>query len=289
MKIKYKVFSVIAVLIAILIFGFSGIKPAESKIMTNVPPDISAKELRAVVIEDFETPSEWKTETTPKKNPDPKKDPVPVLELKFIDGGPADMKTERFSPDKKGMEKKKILGLHFKFKYAGYNSVHLIPPPEVQWDDPTRKIETYDSRSGKYVQEDAIQIPGQSRGISLWVHGRGDDYYLECWVKDWKGEVHILKFGSINFIGWKPLMVQIPPYIPQEVETYPQTKLLKIVRFVVRSTPDPMAQDTYIFLDQIKALTEIYEVNFDGQELDKAFKEGATPGAAPGTAPKGKQ
>ena len=286
MKIKYKVFSVTAVLMAIFFFGFPGIETANSKIITNVPPDISSKELRAVVIEDFETTSQWTIESVPKKNPDPKKDPVPALELKYIDGGPADLKTERWSADKKGMEKKKILGAHFRFKYTGYNSVHIIPPPEVQWDDPTRKIETYDSRLGKYVQENAIQIPGQSKGISLWIHGRGDDYYLECWVKDWHGEVHILKFGSINFVGWKPLMVEIPPYIPQEVETYPQTKLLKIVRFVIRSSPDALAQDTYIFLDQIKALTEVYEVAFDGQELDKAFKEGAAPAASSGSAPK---
>jgi hypothetical protein len=289
MNIKYKVFSVTAILIAILFFGLPGTETANAKILTNIPPDISAKELRAVVIEDFETPSEWTIESVPKKNPDPKKDPVPALELKYIDGGPADMKTERWAADKKGMEKKKILGVHFRFKYAGYNSVHIIPPAEVQWDDPTRKITTYDSRTGTYVQENAIQIPGQSRGISVWVHGRGDDYYLECWVKDWKGEVHILKFGSLNFVGWKPMIAQIPPYIPQEVETYPQTKLLKIVRFVVRSTPDAIAQDTYIFFDQVKALTEIYEVNFDGQELDKAFKEGTAPSAAPGAAPKGKQ
>jgi len=280
MKNKYKILS--AIIIAAVFAGFVGIKTADSKIITNVPPDISSKELRAIVIEDFETVVEWKVETTPKKNPDPKKDPVPALELKYVDGAPSDMKVERWTADKKGMEKKKVLGLHFRFKYPGYNRVDIIPPTEVQWDDPTKKVTTYDSSTGKYIQENAIQLPGQSRALSIWVHGRGDDYYLEAWAKDWKGEVHILRFGSINFVGWKPLIAKIPPYIPQEVETYPQTKLLKIVRFVLRATPDALVQDTYVFFDQLKVLTDVFEVNFDGQELDKAFnKEGGAPAATP--------
>ncbi|MFH0975764.1 MAG: flagellar filament outer layer protein FlaA [Spirochaetota bacterium] len=286
---KYKVFSIIAIFLAVLIFGFPGAKTANSKVITNVPADISSKELRAVVVEDFETPAEYTLETVPKKNTDPKRDPVPTLQLKYIDSGPADLKAEKWSADKKGMEKKKVLGVHFRFKYPGYNRVDIIPPLEVQWDDPSRKITTYDSRTGKYIQENAIQLPGQARGLSMWVHGRGDDYYLDCWVKDWKGEVHILKFGSLNYVGWKPLMAEIPRYIPQEVETYPQTKLLKVIRFVIRSTPDAAAQDTYIFFDQLKVLTDIYEVNFDGQELDKAFNDGSAPSTAPSSTPKEKK
>ena len=284
MKIKYKILSATAILIGVIILGYPGIKKANSKILTNVPADISSDELRALVIEDFEAPADWQVEATPKKNPDPKKDPVPVLELKYIDGAPADLQAERWSADKKGMETKKILGLHFRFKYPGYNSIHLLPPLEVQWDDPTKKVMTYDSRTGQYVQERAIELPGQSRGISIWAHGRGNDYYLEAWVKDWRGEVHILKFGSLNYVGWRPLIAQIPPYIPQEIESYPQTKLLKIVRFVIRSTPDATTEDTYMFFDQLKVLTDIFEVNFDGQELHKAFSEGTAPPSGTPTA-----
>ena len=280
MKIGYKVLSFTAILIALIMFGYPNIETAHSKILTNVPSDISADELRAVVIEDFENPGDWQVEAVPKKNPDPKKDPVPALELKYIDGAPSDLNPERWTADKKGMEKKRILGLHFRFKYPGYNSIHIIPPPEVQWDDPTKKVMTYDSRVGKYIQERAIQLPGQSRGISIWVHGRGNDYYLEAWLKDWKGEVHIVKFGSMNYVGWRPLIAKIPPYIPQEIESYPQTKLLKIVRFVIRSTPDAAPEDTYVFFDQLKVLTDVFEVNFDGQDLHKAFKEGSMPSAS---------
>lgn len=272
---RKKVFSVLIGILMITTFGVLNIKDADSKIITNVPSDISAEELKAIIVDDFEKETDWILEAVPKKNPDPKKDPVPELQLKYIDGSPSDLQAEKWTENKKGMETKKCLGLHFKFKYPGYNSVHIVPPMEVQWDDPTQKVETYDSRIGKDVQERALQLPGKVKGLSLWVHGRGNDYYLECWVKDFRGEVHILKFGSINFVGWRPLKAYVPPYIPQEIESYPQSKILKVLRFVIRSTPNASTDDVYVFFDQLKVLTDTFEVNFDGQQLHKAFQKGS--------------
>lgn len=273
---KKRINVAIMTVLAFIILGFPNPQNLNSKILTNVPSDYSEDELKAVVIEDFEASSNWTIEAVPKKNQDPKKDPVPELELKFVEAGPSDMAPQKWSETKKGMDKKRCLGVHFRFKYPGYNSVHLIPPPETQWDEPGTVVMSYDIATGKQVQENALQLPGNAKGISLWVHGRGNDYYLEAWVKDYRGEVHILKFGSINFVGWRPLKAEIPPYIPQEIESYPQTKILKILRFVLRSTPDASIEDTYVFLDQIKVLTDIYEVNFDGSDLHKLFEKGSS-------------
>jgi len=279
MKTGYK-FLILIFRICAIFFIYPGSDFIYSKILTNVPSDISEDELRAIVIEDFEAASDWQIESVPKKNADPKKDPVPELEMKFLAGSPSDLQAERWTADKKGMETKQLLGVRFKFKYPGYNSIHLLPPMEVRWDDPNEKVTTYDTRTREYVQERAIQLPGKSKGLSIWVHGRGNDYYLEAWLKDWKGEVHIVKFGSINFVGWRPMVAEIPPYIPQEIESYPQTKLLKIIRFVIRSTPDASTEDTFIFFDQLKVLTDVFEVNFDGQDLHKAFNEGKGPSSS---------
>lgn len=278
MRNKYIINLTFMSILAFIILGFSNPGNLNSKILTNVDSDLSSSELKAVVIEDFETTATWAIEAIPKKNPDPKKDPVPQLELKIIDGAPSDLSPEKWAANKKGMEAKKCLGVYFRFKYPGYNSVHLIPPPETQWDEPATKVVTYDRSTGKDIQENAIQMPGKAKGISLWVHGRGNDYYLECWVKDYRGEVHILKFGSMNFVGWRPLKAEIPPYVPQAIESYPQTKVLKIMRFVMRSTPDANIEDTYVFIDQIKVLTDVYEVNFDGSDLHKAFNKGSQSG-----------
>jgi hypothetical protein len=82
--------------------------------------------------------------------------------------------------------------------------------------------------------------------------------------------------GSLNFVGWRPMKVAIPVNVPQEIQSYPQTRVTKIVRFVIRSTPDAGIEDVYMFFDQLKVLTDVFEVNFDGQNLHKVFEGGAT-------------
>ena len=105
----------------------------------------------------------------------------------------------------------------------------------------------------------------------MWVQGRGQDYNLEAWVKDFKGDVHIIKFGSVNFVGWQPLKAIIPKYIPQDTDSYPQTRTLVLERLVLRATPKASTDNTFFFFDQIKVLTETFEVNFDGMGLEKSF------------------
>lgn len=276
MNIKYtSFFPVLICSLAVIMSGILAPDSAVSRLNTNVPADYSEDELKALVVEDFEKQADWVPETIPKKNADAKKNPVPSLELKYVDSGPSDLIPEKWSADKKGMEKSRCLGLHFRFKYPGYNSVHLLPPPEVQWDEPTKQVLTHDPRTGTNIQERAIQLPGRTRGVSLWVHGRGNDYTMECWLKDYKGDVHILKMGSINFVGWRPVRVAVPANIPQEIQSYPQTRVTKIVRFVIRANPNAGTEDIYLFFDQLKVLTDVFEVNFDGQNLHKAFEGGS--------------
>ncbi|OHD65626.1 MAG: hypothetical protein A2176_13350 [Spirochaetes bacterium RBG_13_51_14] len=270
-------------LIAVLL-GFLG-PSAESKIVTNVPADISEKELRAIVIEDFENTAlgdnGWKIDSVPRKfvkaETEQKlkmKNPVNILEMKIVPGGPNDLNVEEFSLTEKGKKKDKCLGVKFQFRYPGTNEIHVLAPPQVDWKDKTPKF-TFNPSTGKDEQERGIELPGQAKGISVWVHGRGHPYTLEAWVKDYRGSTHILKFGSINFVGWRPMKVAISVSVPQEFESFPQTRITKITRLVVRAVPnaprEELMESTYFFFDQLKVLTDTYEVNFDGSELHKVF------------------
>lgn len=248
-----------------------------SRVVTNVNPDISAEQMKAFVIEDFEDASKvggedgWRLTSTPQQLTDPNKkdkNPVPILEQKIISGRPSDMRPDEWAQNKLGIKNnevdrvKSIYGLHFKFRYPGYNTVNIEPPvnPDLTPEDSTRKVR-------------GIRLPGKAKGISMWVHSRGHPYTLECWVEDWQNRVHILKMGKTDFVGWRPLKAYIPITIPQEVDTFPQTKYIKIVRFVLRADPMATANDpVYMFFDQLKLLTDDFEVNFDGLELDKAFR-----------------
>jgi len=278
------------------------VRNADSKIVTNVPADVTGEETRALVIEDFENSKivekveedGWFVTSNPKeylKGDDEtkkKKNPIMALKLKFIDGGPNDMKVEEeYSPTKLGKEKKKNLGLHFRFRYPGNNSVSLEPPMELDWKERT-PVKTYDQAARKDIQERGLQLPGRVKAISMWVHARGFPYTIELWVKDYRGDVHILEKKSINFVGWRPLTFEIPRDMPQSSDTYPVTRVSKLVKIVIREvtniggeysgTSVRNSQDIYVFLDQIKVLTDTYEVFFDGQDLHKSFEESKSSG-----------
>ena len=284
---------VITGFIVALAIGLIQPESADSKIKTNVPSDLSSDEMKALVIEDFEngTVSDsldqdgWLAQTKPPRfkgaateEKMKMKNPVPVLEVKFINGGPNDLATEEWSLTEQGKKKDKCLGIHFQFRYPGTNEVHIIPPKEVDWRE-KKPVYTYNPSTRKDEQERAIQIPGRAKGISLWVHARGKPYVLDVWVKDYKGQTYVLKMGSIDFVGWRPMFAKIPAHVPQASETYPQTRGSKITRFVLRavttSPREELLEDVYVFFDQLKVLTDTFEVNFDGNNLHKVFEGGA--------------
>ncbi len=271
-----------------IIFALIFPKVGFSRLQTNVPADISEEQLMAVVVEDFENiqigDNNWNVKTVPKqftKDDTEKKlkmkNPVSALDLKVAQGGPNDLAVEEWSLTGLGKTKEKCLGVNFQFRYPGSNSVHIIPPLEVQWKEKTPVL-SYNSAMGKSVQEPGIELPGRAKAISMWVHGRGHPYELEVWVKDYRGDTHIVKMGSVNFVGWRPMKADIPVSVPQSYASYPQTRVTKIVRLVLRANPNAHAEElmenTYFFFDQIKVLTDTYEVNFDGMDLHKAFNKG---------------
>lgn len=274
-----------------------GLTGADSQIKTNVPADVTGNETRAIVIEDFETgqiaedidKDGWFVSSNPRKYVKATdeetlkaKNPVMTLDLRYVNAGPNDMRVEdATSVTGLGKTKEKSLGLRFRFRYPGQNSVSLEPPLEVDWKD-RNPVLTYDQALRKDVQERGLQLPGRAKAISMWVHARGFPYTIEVWIKDHKGDVHILDKQSINFVGWRPLTFQIPGYVPQTADTYPVTRVAKLVRIVVRevtnvggtlsATSSRNASDAFVFLDQIKVLTDTYEVYFDGQDLHKMFE-----------------
>ena len=286
---RHKKSAIVLISAFIAAFGFMTAKEAGSRVMTNIAPDLSGEELRAVVVEDFENSQittdlngdGWYVETNPKKYEKAeteeklkRKDPVLLLEMKIIPGGPGDLKAEEWSVTDLGKTKEKILGLKFKFRYPGPNSVSILAPKEVDWKSKTPYLRM-NYATGKEEQKRGLQLPGNAKAISVWVHGRGNPYDLEAWLEDYRGDSHILKFGSVNFVGWRPMKAYIPAGVPQTSESYPQTKVTRITRLVLRAQThrhaEELTTDTYFFFDQFKVLTDTYEVNFDGEELHKAF------------------
>ena len=141
-----------------------------------------------------------------------------------------------------------VLGVTASFDRQGYNYLELIP--------------VKDGDDGKVPNP--IGIPGRVKELDLWVWGSNYKYTLEMHLMDYKGFVHVVDLGWLNFTGWKNLRVKIPNYIRQAVTTIPSFRQLLLLKFVVRTEPKEKVAGFDIYFDHIKVLTDVFQSRFDG-------------------------
>jgi hypothetical protein len=143
-------------------------------------------------------------------------------------------------------------GIHGKFDRKGYNYIEVIPAQ----NGPDGKLEPR-----------TIALPGRIKNMDVWVWGSNFDFYLEAHIMDYRGISHVLDFGSIKYVGWRNLWVNIPNYIPQSVIYTPALKGLRFVKFVLWTKPAEKVDDFYVYLDELKIFTDTFESMFDGEDL----------------------
>ena len=145
----------------------------------------------------------------------------------------------------------KSFGINGKFDRQGYNWIDIYP---VQGeDDDTKSFE--------------IPIPGRLRYIDLWVWGANLNYYIEAYLRDYQGVVHIIRLGTTNHTGWKNLRANIPNNIRQGKRVLPALAGLKFVKFRLWTQPTERVDNFYVYFKQLKVLTDTFESLFDGDEL----------------------
>lgn len=265
--IKFATFAAIP-----LLYSFTAIS-GKSAIKTLNGDDTDGMEIKSLQVEGFETEA-WTATVSPG-------DPEAIPAVVDANGSP--MQGEKWNSPEAGIKgdasrpcrpqnlandetNKKCLGLRFKFIYPGNNVVALTPPASKKV---YRVLDELDHNNKPKVQEiPGIKLPGKVKAVSVWVLGRGNDYTLEAWVQDWKGSTHVLKMGSVNFVGWRPLTAKVPVGVPQDIDTYPQTKNLVLTKLVLRSKPSANTEKVVIFFDSVKVLTDVYDVHFDGADVD---------------------
>jgi len=198
--------------------------------------------VQSIVIEDFDNPEEsrWL-----------------VRGSKFIAEGTPNVGWVRTWPDAlyraepEGRELRS-LGIEAAFDRKGYNFLEIIP---VNQDD-----------EGNVVP-DGLPIPGRVRNIDMWVWGSNHDYYIELQLQDYRGIVHTIDLGGINYRGWRNLRVNIPTWIPQGVRYVPSFRGLELVKIVVWTRPYEKVDGFFVYFDEIKVTTDIFEEPFDGERL----------------------
>ena len=146
-------------------------------------------------------------------------------------------------------------GIWGKFDRRGYNWVDVYPAL-IGTDDENGIPEPFE-----------IPIPGRINYLDMWVWGSNLNYYVEAYFRDHQGVVHTLHLGNIAFQGWKNLRVRIPTSIPQSRRVLPRHAGLTFVKFRVWTTPMERVDNFYVYFNQMKVLTDIFESMFDGDEL----------------------
>jgi hypothetical protein len=156
----------------------------------------------------------------------------------------------------KDKEKLQVLGISGAFSRKGYNYVEIVPG----------------TGEDKSFKPKPIPIPGRVEAIDLWVWGANYAYSLEAHVRDFQGIDHVLPFGFLQFAGWKNLRCKIPGNIPQVWKYLPRLRNLELTKLVLWTQPQEKVDEFYMYLDQIKVTTDLYETTFDGDELADADK-----------------
>jgi len=144
----------------------------------------------------------------------------------------------------------KSFGIHGRFDRKGYNWIDIYP---VLKDKPDEPVE--------------IPIPGRVRNFDMWVWGANLKYYIEIYVRDYRGVVYGIKFGDIAYIGWRNLQVDLPKNIIQSRRTLPAYAGLTFVKFRIWTQPVERVDDFYIYFKQFKILTDMFDPLFDGNDL----------------------
>ncbi|CEM62524.1 hypothetical protein DWQ65_01360 [Treponema phagedenis] len=197
------------------------------------------------MVDTFDTTEEWTWEAVGSKFVT---EGYPVL--KFFDGMPHAVRVMQSDPD----AEYRFMGVQFKFNRQGDNWVDIVP-----------------MKDGKNYE---IPLKGIVNRFDLWVWGAGYLYSMEMLVRDCNGRVHVLPLGPLNYQGWKNLAVKVPTNIPQASKYLSNVKYMSFVAFRIRTSPMERVDDFYIFIDQFKALTNVFVNSYDGFELEKAnFQE----------------
>ncbi len=147
------------------------------------------------------------------------------------------------------------MAVHGGFNRKAYNYIEIYPV------DPNKK----DAEGLPELKP--IQIPGRVQMIDLWVWGSNYNYWLDIHLQDYRGIDHVLHLGSLQYAGWRNLSVTVPGSIPQASPYIPRLRGLVITKLVLWTRPEAPVDGFYVFLDDLKVLTDKFETRFDGDEL----------------------
>ncbi|MDR2177853.1 MAG: flagellar filament outer layer protein FlaA [Treponema sp.] len=146
----------------------------------------------------------------------------------------------------------RALGILGNFKHPGYNWVDVYPVA-VNAEGEEEAFE--------------IPLPGRVQYLDIWAWGASRDFYLDAYVRDYQGIVHVLRMGALSHKGWESLRVSVPSHIRQSRRVVPHYAGLRFIKFRIWTGRTESVGDFYVYLDQFKILTDTFESFYDGNDL----------------------
>lgn len=140
-----------------------------------------------------------------------------------------------------GTQSEYVLGVKVLFNQRGYSYFTLNPPRP-------------------------IKIPGITKVISAWVCGRSFKHRLFVHLFDYKGAQMVLDMGPLDFVGWKKVNVVIPASIEQDNYHNTEWRGLSLAGFSVRCDPEEAYGVYYLYLDELRAITDIYNEEYRDED-----------------------
>jgi len=107
-------------------------------------------------------------------------------------------------------------------------------------------------------------IKGIGRQLSVWVLGRNYRHTLYVKLRDYKGRLHKVRMGRLNFMGWRKLTVTIPGSIPQSSRYSLLNKNLQFVSLFVQSDYHEIGGSFYFYLDDLRMKVDSSEMGYPG-------------------------
>jgi len=204
-------------------------------------------QLESKILENFNGDSDYTWKVTASKFAT-KSDDVEYPQMAYVSAWPVAL----FGYNRNG-DDIKSLGIHGRFDRRGYNWIDLYPVKGGDGDDKDDPVE--------------MPVPGRARNFDMWVWGSNLNFYIEMFLRDHDGVVHVIKLGDIAFTGWKNLRVNVPNHISQSKRVLPSYAGLKFVKFRIWTQPIERVGNFYVYFKQFKVLTDVYESLFDGNDL----------------------
>ena len=135
-----------------------------------------------------------------------------------------------------------ILGVKTWFEDRGFDRVEVMPPHEYA-------------------------IKGKARQFSIWVLGRKFRHSMAIKLRDYRGKIHKLSLGRLDFFGWRKLTVTVPGWLPQSTRYSLLDKNLHFVSLFVTSDVHEVPGTFYFYMDGLKVLVDRSELTYPGSEI----------------------